>query len=470
MAPRQRDYSNDFGVATWLLVALILQIGASRWHATDTISVDYFTLWAVPATLSSVPDRDIYSHDNQRAMATAARAKATADTTSPAHKLVMGVSDQLYEGRIDATGSPLVYALVGLTSTGRYDDDLDRFTIASFIAFVVSIGLLCRLLGFSPTGTAVAAVAYGLCFSPLLAEVRVVNVNQLQLFALSLFLWLSHRNKTALAGTVLGIAIAFKPNIVVVLVIAGLVAFIGRRLRESLPLFAGAAAGAGVAVAASAAYFGSIDVWRHFLASIGRTLQVGYPLEQGNYGLASIIATLSGAEVSLVLAVFAIAVVLFVLVRTRPRHDSEASPSLDEQFLTVGIGCALMLLASRLVWIHYYVLLIPLSLYLLRPTPEAPGRQFGPIAAGVALLLLSPAAQAIPHTPLYTAVNANIATLLLFAAGLHAWWTMRLADGSSKKRSVSRRGKAHVFQDDRSGLGPIKHEPNRRKLARVELG
>jgi len=477
-APAQRH--RDLGTVAWLLAALILQIGVSRWHDPNVISVDYFTLWAVPATLSSVPDRDIYSHDNQRAMANTARGMAASGHASPAQKVVMGLSDQLYEGRIDATGSPLAYALVGLASSGAYDDDLARFTAASFVAFLASIGLLCRLLGFSPAGTAVAAVAYGLCFSPLLADVRVVNVNQLQLLALSLFLWMSHQKRPLLAGLVLGIGVAFKPNIGVVLLIAALVALVGRRFSETGRLFAGAAAGLAIAVAAGAAYFGSLGVWRLFLGSISRTLQTGDPLEHGNYGLANIIATLAGAEVSLVLGAIAIGVVLFVLMRTQPQPGVEVPHSVDEQFLTVGIGCALMLLSSRLVWMHYYVLLIPLSLYLLRPGTEAPARQFGPIAAGVALLLLSPAAQVVSRAPLYVAVTATTATLLLFAAGLHAWWKARneamgqwplpLAHGSGKKRGVGRRRKTDMLQHDRPGLGPIKQQPNRRELARVELG
>jgi hypothetical protein len=83
----------------------------------------------------------------------------------------------------------------------------------------------------------------------------------------------------------------------------------------------------------------------------------------------------------------------------------------------------MMLLGSQLVWIHYYVLLIPLSLYLLRPDGGIGWLRFGPVAAGVALLLLSPAVQS--RTGLAGAVAANIAMGLLFSAGLASWWTIR---------------------------------------------
>src|SRR5689334_10556443 len=89
----------------WLLIALLLQVSASRWRDPNVVSVDYFTLWAVPKTLASLPDRNIYSYDNQRAMATAARSEAASG--SVAHRRAMGVSDAFYQGRIDATGSPL---------------------------------------------------------------------------------------------------------------------------------------------------------------------------------------------------------------------------------------------------------------------------------------------------------------------------------------------------------------------------
>lgn len=403
----------------WLLLALVLQIGASRWHDPTVISVDYLTLWAVPQTLASAPDRNFYSPDNQRLMATAARSGAASG--SRAHQLAMTVSDGFYQGRIDATGSPLAYALVGLTSTGDYDDDLDRFTIASLIAFVVSMWMLCRLLQFSPTATVVAAVAYSLCFSPLLADLRAVNLNQVQLLFLSLFLWLNHQKKIAAAGVVLGIGIALKPNIAAVLMIVGLVAVIDARLRDRRRLFVGAAFGLAIGVIVASTYFGTFKVWEWFLSSVTRTLEVGYPLAQGNYALASLIAALMGAEVSLLLTM-ALTAVLLVLIGTR--RVGVGPSTLDEDFLIVGLGCVVMLLGSRLVWIHYYVLLIPLSLYLLRPSGETADHRFGPIAAGVGLLLLSPAAQA--KTGLFGAAMANIATMLVFGAGLAAWWTVRL--------------------------------------------
>jgi hypothetical protein len=336
----------------------------------------------------------------------------------------MSVSDRFYQGRIDATGSPLAYAVVGLSSSGRYEDDLRRFTIAALIAFVASMGLLCRLLGFSTTATVVAAGVFSLCFAPMLADLRAVNVNQLQLLFLSLFLWLNYQKRPALAGAVLGIGIAFKPNIAAVLVLAGVVALVDGRIRESGRLFIGAAAGIALGVAVGAAYFGTVDVWGWFLTSIGRTLQTGYPLELGNYALASLIAAVTSTEVAPLLAILALATVVVVLVSTRRPSESRPVP-IDQHFLIVGIGCVVMLLGSRLVWIHYYVLLIPLSLYLLRPVTEATGHRFGPVAAGLALLLLSPAAHAT--TGVFGAVTANFATALLFGAGLYSWWMVRQA-------------------------------------------
>jgi len=416
-----------FNSMAWLLVALILQIGVSRLNNAGAISVDYFTLWAVPATLSSAPDRNIYTHDNQRAMANAARLLSTSKHASPAQQLAQNFSDQLYDRRLDATGSPLAYALVGLSSSGRYDDDLGRFTLVSLLAFLTAIGLLCHLLGYPPTGTVMAGVAYSLCFSPLIAELKVSNVNQLQLLVLSLFLWFGLRGAPGLAGAVLGAGLMFKPNIAAVVVVAGFVALLDRGTRDTWRLFAGVGAGALLAVAAGAAYFGTFGVWGHFLASISRTLAVGYPLNHGNFALGSLVATLTGAELSIVFGTAAVSAALLVLVLTRRPATATArtTPALDEQFLIVGVGCAIMLIGSRLVWIHYYLLLIPLSLYLLRPGPPASGDRFGAIAAGVALLALSPAAMAVSNEPLHVAVMANIGTLLLFVAGLRAWWRLR---------------------------------------------
>ncbi len=406
----------------WLLIALIFQVGASRWHDPTVISVDYFTLWAVPAALASLPNRDIYSYENQLIMANTARVRSA--TGSPAQKRAMSFSDRFYQGRIDATGSPLAYTLVGLTSSGDYDGDLGRFGVVSFVAFLVSIWLICRLLGFSLIGTAIAAGVYGLCFSPLLADLRSVNVNQLQLFALSLSLWLHHKMKRVLAGIVLGFAVAFKPNLAAVLVVGGLADVTGGRLREALPFWGGVGAGGALGIVAGATYFGTMEIWRLFWSSILRTLQLSYPLEQGNYSLASVIAKVFGIEVPLAPAVVAILAVLLVLMTSRPRADRPPVSALDEQFLVFGIGCAVMVLSSSLAWKHYYTLLIPLSLYLLHPTSDTSKSRVGQIGSGIALLLLSPAAE-IKASELFIAVTVNIAAVILFGAGLYTWWTIR---------------------------------------------
>jgi hypothetical protein len=41
--------------------------------------------------------------------------------------------------------------------------------------------------------------------------------------------------------------------------------------------------------------------------------------------------------------------------------------SYDRYYLAVALGCATSVVAFRLVWLHYYLLLTPLAIYLLRP-------------------------------------------------------------------------------------------------------
>jgi hypothetical protein len=93
-------------------------------------------------------------------------------------------------------------------------------------------------------------------------------------------------------------------------------------------------------------------------------------------------------------------------------------------FAAAGVGCALMLLSSPLAWVHYYVLLIPLSLYLIQPAPdrEAPPLSHGVIAkflAFVPLLMLSVLVQYnLSGIPWVLSADFNCATVLTLALAL----------------------------------------------------
>lgn len=90
-----------------------------------------------------------------------------------------------------------------------------------------------------------------------------------------------------------------------------------------------------------------------------------------------------------------------------------------------------MILTSNLAWLHYYVLLIPMSLYLIRPAQENDGRAAAPLwkrlAAMGALLLLSTTAGSLVQDDTAYATIVNAAAVMMTALMFLELWAKRSA-------------------------------------------
>jgi hypothetical protein len=423
-----------------LALLLLANAAAGRWHFTNIfLNVDYFTLWSVPHALSSKAlsggaTPNIYSPDVQTAMGAVLIEEAQSPYASPAQARVTAITSSLYDNRVDATGTPFAYAAVGLLSSGDFERDAWRFQWLSVACFVLAIGVLCRLLRFPAAAAILCLVFLGFGFTPIRSDARVGNINQIQLLALALFIFFSSRGRVLLAGAALGIGIALKPNLMAV---AGAVLLFGladRDYRRVARTALGMLISTLAAVVVGAAYFGRLTLWRDFLGSLGHTLGQGYPLAKGNYGLAELAVSQTNLHLGEAVALLLLVVLAAALFLTR--RDSAPEPgdhpwALHQSFLVAGSGCALMLLGSRLVWLHYYSLTIPIALYLLRPPGENDGvlpraAVIGWGLALCALALLSDGAESMSD-PFTESILTNTATLLLFAGCVYSAWSVRKA-------------------------------------------
>jgi len=214
-----------------LACLLLTQLSFERWQAsTSAANIDFFTLWGVPQARAMSPETDIYTPAGQLEMGAILEREAAAPGTPAPRRMATAVVRELYGGRVDATATPFAYAIVGLFSSGQYDQDLRRFIVVSWLAFAAAIVLLCALLRFSPVATVLAFLVFTSSFAPIQAELRVANVNQVQLLGVALLLWFTSRSQFWRAGFVLGAAIVFKPNLAPVLLF---LAFLLCRLRAA---------------------------------------------------------------------------------------------------------------------------------------------------------------------------------------------------------------------------------------------
>jgi hypothetical protein len=100
----------------------------------------------------------------------------------------------------------------------------------------------------------------------------------------------------------------------------------------------------------------------------------------------------------------------------------------------IGMGCLVQMIVSALVWLHYFVLAIPMLIVALRPWSHAPAHG----ALGIVLFRLLPALVLLafldgPHWHLFQgdiyvahAITNTVSTLVLLALGL---WQLRFQDG-----------------------------------------
>jgi hypothetical protein len=99
--------------------------------------------------------------------------------------------------------------------------------------------------------------------------------------------------------------------------------------------------------------------------------------------------------------------------------------NLREAFSAAGIGSAIILVSGGLIWIHYYILLIPLALFMIRPFQKSDQQsllqQFMRAASIIALLHFTPIFLFSP-TLLYQCLMFNIATLMLIAFAFNDIW------------------------------------------------
>src|SRR5207249_4594757 len=106
--------------------------------------------------------------------------------------------------------TPLLYSALGALTSGSYESDYRVFQLLSLAAGVGAVALLARLLGYSWLATLAAAVVFSDWYEPFLSDVRVGNVNRLELGLLALFLWLrggrQGRGRRVLGGAVLAAA------------------------------------------------------------------------------------------------------------------------------------------------------------------------------------------------------------------------------------------------------------------------
>lgn len=368
-----------------LLLLLLVHVGWIVWKsATNMPTIDFLTFWSVPHALSIKPITNIYSAEGQREMGSLAIVDAQSPRATAMQRQGLAAVIQLYDGRIESTATPVLYTLIARLSSGNYATDQKRFVFVCTMCLVLSMWILKKVLRFSILEISLLFIFIATYYAPVLIDRNVGNINEIELLGLALFIFFTVRSQPLLAGLAIGAAMMVKPLPVMVLVLILIAGLIDREYRQLVRLIVGCLMAAATCFLLSLAYFRTPTIWFNFFQILPRTVNgVSCPtcsLENGNFSLS---ALLFGAttSISAIIPLFLLAGFSWLWVVTRQSSVARAwseSPKMGEQrrmhmaFAVTGGGSAIMLLSSPLVWAHYFVLLLPLLLYLMRPSPENP--------------------------------------------------------------------------------------------------
>jgi hypothetical protein len=373
-----------------LLVVLLLVGMAARifWLATVTPApgIDYYQFWLVGQGESRTHIENIYSPEGREILLQVG--KEILAETPQARRLAAAVD---YRRNIETFSTPFLYLAVRSISRGVYGADLKLFQGLGLACVGLAVVLLCRMSRYDWTTTLLILLMLLLCSDPLVTNAQVGNVNGFQLAAIALYAWLLRGPpsivRQAIAGVLMGALIMFKPTLGLVFpfVCIGWVA--ERQWHRLLVQCVAVAAGVSLAVVSSSFFLGSPGAWMDWLAALPNLEEARErSVRLGNFCLSRLASELGAPDLSsplLVVTVLATASVIWLASHQRrgvpvgERAISPGSdwvPSEDREYLAVALGCAISVVALRLVWMHYYLLLTPLAIYLFRPRSTEPTR------------------------------------------------------------------------------------------------
>lgn len=415
-----------------LIILLLLNSVSSYWrYSAQFPKIDYFCFWAVSQSLEARLIENIYAPDGQKELALEVARLSAVPGTSARQRQVTSAVLRFYDGSLSTTGTPFMLALTGSLSTGNYDRDVATFLIFSFLVFCISILVLCRLLRFSFASTLLALVLFLSWYQPLFSNLRNGNLSAIQLFVVTIFILLFGKSKTTagttIAGLVLGLGIMFKPNIVLILALSLTATLLRRDFKKIFRLLAGSSLGIAIALVYSSVFFGGFKIWSQFIESVPNTLNL-YTLNQGNFSVINLIHSSTGVDFSVIAMALLIALFFYLTWRSMGRthqgggeartSDRRDERNLHEVFLAAGIGAAIMLVSAWLTWLHYFILVIPLALFMMRPMTvvrQGSGRSTQlRMLSLVAVSMFTPLFMRGTH-PTYLCLIVNTAALMILA-------------------------------------------------------
>lgn len=306
--------------------------------------------------------------------------------------------------RLDLVSSPFLFSTLRWTSRD-YDRALTQLHAFVLFAFIAGVLLLCRAVRLSWAASLFLLAALLLWYRGFEADLRVGNVNSMQLLALAVVVCFAR-----VRWLLLGALLLFKPNVMFVPLLFA-VARLARREYRALghDLVAGAI-GAFAAIAIASITYGSPRVWLQWVRAANDFYHRLPARMERNVTPALALFHEHGEWVSYALAALLLAIVCAAIWRTKT----------DDAPLLAGLGILVYLLSANVVWLHYVVLAVPIAIALMRWRVTA-------LIAIAALLLIAEEPFELFAGRAAFEVEAWLigpALFVLFACGVWRYWSL----------------------------------------------
>jgi hypothetical protein len=411
------------------------------WKQNERAAGLDFYIYYVNAQLASRADVDnIYSAETQQRIGEEYYGRAQASASE------LRKYDATRRRRLDNVSSPFLYTTLRLAqsmSSRDYDRALQQYHVLVLAAFIAGVVLICRRVKLSWCLTLLLLAALLFWYRGFEADLRVGNVNSLQLAAIGAMLWCP----PLVAGVVLGLLVSFKPNLIVIAMLVGIAKTRNQKgnqkaesrnqksetrnrkpetgsrafsdfcfLISAFPsgfwfLVSGFTAGVAVAIIAAAINYGTFRVWFQWIAAANEFFHRLQTRDERNVAPALSLFQQYGSWLSYVIAALLVIIVCAAILRSKRRDDTLDVP------LIGGLAILVYLISAPVVWLHYMVLVLPLAIALLR-------RRWTWIVSLIALAMIAEEPyEMLFRTPVYPLDAALItpALLALFACGV---WTL----------------------------------------------
>jgi hypothetical protein len=279
--------------------------------------------------------------------------------------------------RLDLVSSPFLFTALRWVSRD-YERALTQYHAFVLFCFAAGVLLLCRAVRLSWAAALFLLAALLLFFRGFEADLRVGNVNSIQLLLVAIAVCF-----VRVRWLVFGLLIAFKPNLLFVPLL-----FLLARRERWLANFVQGAIGVLIAFVVASISFGTPRVWLQWVSAANAFYHRLPTRAERNVTPALALFHQYGEWLSYVLAALLLAIVIVrmsggqAILPVRLRTGRIACPPPDDAPLLAGLGIIIYLLTANVVWLHYMVLVLPLAIALMRWRPTA-------IAALLALLLIA---------------------------------------------------------------------------------